>query len=112
MFIIYELYVWSYNADFARWKIACLGTVKLIKNAATDKHIYSGISIGFDARAVFSLPRCEFGKNTGTFGVYHILSGHVDIRKKILGKVLVLGKGPTDGLDDILQERLLILFLV
>ena len=63
---------------------SCLfGSVKLTKNADLDKYKHSKYSIGFDSRSEFSFADGSLGKNV------------------ILGAdVLILGKGPTQGLDD------------
>ena len=57
--------------------------MKLTKNADLDKCKHSKYSIGFDSRSEFSFADGSLGKNV------------------ILGAdVLILGKGPTQGLDD------------
>ena len=53
----------------------------MTKNADIEKYGYSGYGIGFDRRSSLSLP--EF-------------SAHIDTKKK---DILVLGKGPTEGLQ-------------
>ena len=45
----------------------------------------------------FSLPEGSVGKNFILFGVDMISSVHIDNKKK---DVLILGEGPTQGLDD------------
>ena len=66
------------NADFTLGN--CLvGSVKLTKNADLDKYKYSGYGVEFNSRSEYFLP--------------------MDIDNK--GKdILILGEGPTHGLDD------------
>ena len=97
LFIVYELVTWSrdLNTDFALG--GCLfGAVKLTKNVDTDKYKYSGYGIEFDSCSEFSLPGGSMGKNFIIFGACMSLSVHVDNKGK---DILVLGKGPTQGLD-------------
>ena len=76
----------------------CLfGGVKLAKNADPDKYVYTGYGTGFDSRSVFLLPDSSMGKNAITFGADMSSSLHIDNKKK---DILVLGFGPTQGLDD------------
>ena len=95
---MYELDTWSrdLNTEFALG--GCLfQSVKLNKNFDTDKYKYSGYSVGFDLRSEFSLPDGSMGKNVIIFGAD--MSSSVQIHNK--GKdILILGKGPTQGLDD------------
>ena len=58
--------------------------------------IYSGYGIGFDRRSSFSFPSGGFGQNVLIFGVDMSSSAHIDNKKK---DILVLGKGPTQGLE-------------
>ena len=74
----------------------CLfGTVKLTKNDDSKKYEYSCYGIRFDARSNFSI-NGEWGKNVIIFGVGSVYQCVMIIEKGIL----VLGEGPTDGLDD------------
>ena len=68
----------------------------MTKNTNIDKYGYSGYRIGFDRISSFSFPGCEFGQNVLNFGVDMSFSAHIDIKKK---DILVLGKGPTQGLE-------------
>ena len=67
------------------------------KNTDPDNYSYSGYSIGFDSRSLFSAPNFNWGKNVVIFGVANRLSVHIGNKKK---DILVLGKGPKLGLDD------------
>ena len=57
------------------------------------------LGIGFDKRSAFSFPGGGFGQNVLLFGVDMSSSAHIDNKKK---GILVLGKGPTQGLEDTL----------
>ena len=71
----------------------------MTKNVDIEKHWYSGYGIGFDKRSSFSFPGGAFGQNVLIFGVDMSSSKHIDIKKK---DILILGKGPTQGLKDTL----------
>ena len=78
----------------------CLfGAVSLTKNVNIDKYEYSGCGIGFDRRSGFSFPGGRFGQNVLIFGADMRSSTHIDNKKK---DILVLGKGPTQGLENTL----------
>ena len=53
------------------------------------------IDADIDRRSSFSFPGGGFGQNVIIFGV-DMSSAHIDNKKK---DILVLGKGPTQGLD-------------
>ena len=72
-------------------------SVKLSKNANSDKYNYNGYGTGFDSRSEFSLPDDTMGKNIIIFGVDMSSFVHVDNKGK---DILILGEGPTQGLDD------------
>ena len=57
--------------------------------------------IGFDRRGSLSFPGGEFGQNVLVFGVDLSFSAHIDDKKKIL----VLGIGPTQGLEHTLTAE-------
>ena len=97
-FIVYELGTWPRDLDSTFSLRGCLfGGVKLAKNADSDKYVYSGYGIGFDTRIEYSLPNGSVGKNITIFGVD--ISSCVDIDNKEKD-ILILGKGPTQGLND------------
>ena len=61
----------------------CLfGSVKLTKNADLDKYKYTGYSIQFDSRSVFSFTDGSFGKNIIFFGAIMSSSVHIDNKGK------------------------------
>ena len=67
-----------------------------------DKYGYSGFGIGFDRISNFTFPGGGFGQNVLLFGVDMSSSGHIDNKKK---DILVLGKGPTQGLEHTLTAE-------
>ena len=77
-------------------KSSLLGAVKLTKNADPDKYSYSSYGISFDIHGTFSLRNGGFGKNIVIFGANTGWFVHVHHRRD----VLILGKGPTQRLDN------------
>ena len=83
------------NAEFTLGN--CLfGSVELTKTTNPDKQKYYRYGIGFDTRSDFPLPDGSAGKSVIIFGVENSFSVHIDGKKKIL----ILGEGPTQGLDN------------
>ena len=80
----------------------------LIKNADIEKYRYSGYGIGFDRRPSFSFPGGGFGQNVLIFGADMSSSIHIDNKKK---DILVLGRGPTQGLESTLTAKKCILLI-
>ena len=74
----------------------------MTKNADIDKYGYSVHEIGFDGRSSFSFPGGGFGQNVLIFGADMSSSAHIDNKKK---DVLVLRKGPTQGLEHTLTAE-------
>ena len=58
---------------------------------------YCGYGIGFDRGGVYLLPSGRFGRNVIIFGIDITSSVHVDNNGK---DILILGKGPTQGLGE------------
>ena len=75
------------------------GNVKITKNTDPNKYSYSGYGIEFDSSSVFSIQNFDWGKNIIIFGVDRSASVHASNKNK---DVLVLDKGQTRGLDNIL----------
>ena len=98
-YIVYEINIWPLNLGRKFPLLNFLfGTVTLTKSADPDKYSYYGYGIGFDTRGAFSLSDGNgFGKNVIVLGVDNRSSVNADKRKKY---ILVLGKDPTDRLDD------------
>ena len=96
IYIVYELGTFSSHTDDPTLQNCLFGAVMLTKNADIDKYGYSGYGIGFDRKSSFSFPDGGFGQNIIIFGVNMSSSVPFDNKKK---DILVLGKGPTQGLE-------------
>ena len=102
IYIAYELGAYTWNDNDPTLKNCLFGAVTLTKNADIDKYGYSGYGIGFDRRSSFSFPGGGFGQNVLIFGADMSSSAHIDSKKK---DILVLGKGPTQGLEHTLTAE-------
>ena len=102
IYIVYELGASSSHDNDLTIKKCLFDAVTLTKNADTDKYGYSGYRIGFDRKSRFSFPGGGFGQNVIIFGVDMSSSSHIDNKKK---GILVLGKGPTQGLEHTLTAE-------
>ena len=102
IYIVYELGASSSHSDYPTLKNCFFGAVTLTKNIDIDKYGYSGYGIGFDRKSSFSFPGGGFGQNVLIFGVDMSSSAHIDNKKK---DILVLGKGPTQGLEHTLTAE-------
>ena len=72
--------------------------VTLTRNADIEKYKYSGYGIGFDRSSSFSSTGGGFGQNVLIFGA--------DMSTSNKGKyILVLGRGPTQGLESTLTAE-------
>ena len=76
-------------------------SVKLTKNTDLDKYKHISYGIGFDCGSEFLFTDGSFGKNVIIFGVDMSSSVHIDKEKDIV----ILGEGPTQGLDDTTQQQ-------
>ena len=83
IYIVYELGASPSHNNDPTLKNCLFGAVTLTKNSDILQYGYSGYGIGFDRRSGFSFPGGGFGQNILTFGA----------------DILVLGKGPTQGLE-------------
>ena len=84
------------NTDFTLGN--CLfGSVKVTKNADLDTYKYTGYGVGFNSRSAFLFIDGSYGKKAIIFGANMSSSVHVDNKGK---GILILGEGPTQGLDD------------
>ena len=100
IYIVYE--ITSYYKDinyYLTLEICLFGSVKLTRNADIDKYWYSGYGIAFDRETSFSIGN-EIGKN-----VIIILGVDMSSSTKIEKQKLVLGKGPTQGLEHTLSAE-------
>ena len=102
IYIVYELGASSSNDSDPTLKNCLFGAVTLTKNADIEKYGYSGYGTGFDRRSSFSFPGGAFGQNVLIFGVDLSSFAHIDNEKK---DILVLGKGPTQGLKHTLTAE-------
>ena len=102
IYIVYELSASGSNNNDPSLKNCLFGAVTLTKNTDIDKYGYSGYGIGFDRRSSFSFPSGGFGQNVLIFGADMSSSIHIDNKKK---DILVLGKGPTQGLESTLTAE-------
>ena len=73
----------------------------MTKNTDIDKYGYSGYEIAFDRKGEFSFSGGGYGQNVLIFGVDMSSSIHID--KKTV--ILVLGWGPTQGLEHTLTAE-------
>ena len=88
----------------------CLfGAVTLTKNIDIDKHVYSGNRIRFYRRSTFSFLGNGFGQNVLIFGTDMSYSAHIVNKKK---DILVLGIGPTQGLEHTLTAEIMYSIIV
>ena len=74
----------------------------MTENADIDKYGYSGYGIGFGRRSSFSFPGDNFGQNVLIFRVNMSFSAYIDNKKR---GILILGKGPTQGLKNTLTAE-------
>ena len=97
IYIAYELNLWDrgYN-DYPTLENSLFGAIKLVRNAYVDKYKYSEYGVGFERRRTFSVAN-RFDRNMKNFGVD--MSSHVHVYNKTKD-ILILGEGPTQGLDD------------
>ena len=102
IYIVYELGASSSHNNDPTLKNCLFGAVTLTKNADIDKYGYSGYGTGFDRRSSFSFPSGGFGQNVIIFGVDMSSSAHIDNKKN---DILILGKGPTQGLEHTLTAE-------
>ena len=100
IYIIYEVGVSSSHPNDPALKNCLFGAVTLTKNADIDKYGYSGYGIGFYRKSSFSFP--GGGQNVIIFGIDMSSSAHISNKKK---DILILGKGPTQGLEHALTAE-------
>ena len=105
IYIVYELGASTSHINDPTLERCLFGAVTLTKNADIDKYGYSGYEIGFDRRSSFSFQEGGFGQNVIHFGADRSSSAHIDNKKK---DILVLGKGPTQGLEHSLIAKKII----
>ena len=84
------------HADFTL-KDCMFRAIQLPKNPDPDKHSYSGSSIRFHSRSIFSITNFNQGKNVVIFGVDNSSSANSDNKEK---EILVTGDAATLELDN------------
>ena len=77
------------------------GAVKLTKYVDINLYKYSGYGIALDRKIFFSID-AEIGRNVIIFGADMSSSSHIDDKEKY---ILILGKGPTQGLEHTLAAE-------
>ena len=92
----------SSHSDDPKLKNYLFGAVTLTKKVDVDNYGYSGYGIGFDRKSSFSFPDGGFGQTVLIFEADMSSSVHVDNKNK---DILVLGKGPTQGLKHTLTAE-------
>ena len=102
VYIVYDFGASSSNDSDPILKNCLFGAVTLTKNADIEKYWYSGFGIRFDKTSSFSFPGSGFGQNVLILGVDMSSSAHIGNKKK---DILVLGKGPTQGLEHTLTAE-------
>ena len=102
IYIVYEISKSINISDYPTLEDCLFGAVSLTKNAGFHKYGYSGYGVGFDRHGSFSFPGPGLGKNVIIFGVDMSSSTKIDNRKK---DILILGKGPTQGLEHTLSAE-------
>ena len=101
IYIVYEITSDYKDINYPTLENCLFGSVKLTKNADIDKYGYTGYGIGFHRETSFSFDN-DFGKNVIIFGVDMSSSKKIGNRKK---DILILGKGPTQGLESTLSAE-------
>ena len=102
IYIVYEI-TDNFNGNSYPTLANCLfRAVKLTKNADIDKYGYSGYGIRFDRHGRFSFSGTRLGRNIIIFEVDMSSSRIIDNRKK---DILILGRGPTQGLEHTLSAE-------
>ena len=102
VYIVYEIGKNFNISDYAPLENWLFAAVTLTRNADIDKYKYSEYEIWFDRHGSLSFPGTGLGRNVIIFGVDISSSTKIDIRKK---DILILGKGPTQGLEYTLSEE-------
>ena len=100
--IVYEITDYFNASNYPTLENCLSGSVKLTKNSDIDKYGYFGYGIGFDRIGFFSYPSGGTDKNVIIFGVDMSSSTKNNNRKT---DILILGKGPTLGLEHILSAE-------
>ena len=101
IYIVYETNENFSSSSYPTPENCLFGTVKLTKHIDIDLYKYSGYGIGFDRKVFFSIGD-EVGRNVIIFVVDMSSSSDIDNKKK---GILILGKGPTQGIEYTLTRK-------
>ena len=97
LYVVYELNAWPRDPTNNFPQKNCLfGTVKLVRNADNSKFTYNSRGIAFDGERSWSFGN-DFARNVVIFRFGNSSSSHTNNRKD---NFLVLGEGPTQGIND------------
>ena len=100
IYIVHEIEESVNISSYPTLENCLFGAVKLTDHFDVDQYKYSGYGIEFDRKEFFSIGN-EIGKNVIIFGVDMSSLAKIDTRKK---DILILGKGPTQGLKHMLSS--------
>ena len=101
IYIIFEITSNYDDINYPKLENCLFGSVKLTKNADINKYGYSGYGIGFHRKGSYSVVN-ETDRNVKIFGAYMSSSTKIDNIKK---DILILGRGPTQGLENTLSAE-------
>ena len=101
IYIVYEIERSVNISSYPTLENCLFGAVKLTKHVDVEFYKYSGYGIGFDRKGSYSIGN-EIESNVIIFGVDMNSSTKIDNRKKY---ILILGKGPTQGLEHTLSAE-------
>ena len=96
IYIVYDISKSTNISHYPTLENCLFGAVSLTENVDIIKYKQPGCGIGFDRHGSFSFPGIRLGRNVMIFGVDMSSSAHVDNKEK---DILILGKGPTQGLE-------------
>ena len=96
VYIVYEKGKNDNISDCPTLENCLFGAVSLTKNTDIDKYGYSCYGTAFDRQGSFSFSGTRLDKNVIVFGTDMSSSTKIDSRKK---DIIILGKGPTQGLE-------------
>ena len=101
IYIVYEIERSAIISSYPTLENCLFCAVKLTKHVDVDLYKYSGNGIRFDRKGYYSIGN-EIGRNVIIFGVDMSSFPHIDGKEK---DILILGKGPTQGLDHTLTPE-------
>ena len=102
IYIGYEISKNNNISDYPTLQKILFGALSLTKNTDIDRCGYSRYGIGFDRHGSFSFPGTGLGWNVIILRVDMSSTTKIDNRKK---DILILGKGPTQGLEHTLSAE-------